>query len=62
MLQIENISFSYGKRRAEVFHDFSLSFEPGHIYGLLGKNGNRQEHFALSHLRLASSDVGQRHV
>ena len=39
MLQIENISFSYGKRRAEVFHDFSLSFEPGHIYGLLGKNG-----------------------
>ncbi|MGM9695005.1 MAG: ATP-binding cassette domain-containing protein [Alloprevotella sp.] len=39
MLQIQHISFSYGKRSREVFHDFSLTFQPGHIYGLLGKNG-----------------------
>ena len=39
MLQINEIDFSYGRRKAPVFEHFSLRFEPGHIYGLLGKNG-----------------------
>ena len=39
MLQISEIDFSYGRRKAPVFEHFSLHFHPGHIYGLLGKNG-----------------------
>ncbi|MDR0891280.1 MAG: ABC transporter ATP-binding protein [Mediterranea sp.] len=39
MLQVENVSFGYGRRKQEVLHDFSLSLEKGRVYGLLGKNG-----------------------
>lgn len=39
MLQVENISFGYRRRRKEVLSDFSLSLEAGRVYGLLGKNG-----------------------
>lgn len=39
MLQIQQISFKYGRKGKQVFTDFSLLLEPGKIYGLLGKNG-----------------------
>lgn len=39
MITIDHIRFAYGRRRAAVFDDFSLSLESGCIYGLLGKNG-----------------------
>lgn len=39
MLQVENISFSYGRRKPAVLSDFSFSLEKGRVYGLLGKNG-----------------------
>ena len=39
MLQVENISFSYGRRKPEVLSDFTFSLEKGRVYGLLGKNG-----------------------
>lgn len=39
MLQVENISFSYGRRKPEVLSNFSFSLEKGRVYGLLGKNG-----------------------
>ena len=39
MLQVKNISFSYGRRKPEVLSDFSFSLEKGRVYGLLGKNG-----------------------
>lgn len=39
MIQITDITYSYGRRKAPVFDKFSLDFAPGHIYGLLGKNG-----------------------
>lgn len=39
MLQVENISFSYGRRKPEVLSDFSFSLEKGRVYGLLWKNG-----------------------
>ena len=38
MIQIENISFSYGQKRP-LFKELNLSLPSGHIYGLLGKNG-----------------------
>ena len=39
MLQINNISFGYNKKRGNLFTDFSLNLEAGNVYGLLGKNG-----------------------
>ena len=39
MIEVNNISFGYGGKLNSVFKDFSLSIEPGRIYGLLGKNG-----------------------
>ena len=39
MLNISNINFGYGKKGADLFHDFSLNLEAGNVYGLLGKNG-----------------------
>lgn len=39
MLQVQNVSFRYGRKTKPVFTDFSLLLEPGKIYGLLGKNG-----------------------
>ena len=39
MLQINNISFGYNKKRGNLFSDFSLNLEAGNVYGLLGKNG-----------------------
>lgn len=39
MITVENLSFTYRKSKRAVLHDFSLSFEAGRVYGLLGKNG-----------------------
>lgn len=39
MITAENLSFTYRKSRRAVLRDFSLSFEKGRVYGLLGKNG-----------------------
>lgn len=39
MIQVESIKFSYGSPKNYVLNDFSLSLEPGSIYGLLGRNG-----------------------
>jgi ABC-2 type transport system ATP-binding protein len=38
MVTIENLSFSYQKRKP-LFNNLSLSLKPGNMYGLLGKNG-----------------------
>ena len=37
MISIQNLSFAYKKK--PVFNGLNLTFEPGHVYGLLGKNG-----------------------
>jgi len=37
MIDIQNLHFAYRKKK--VFTGLNLSLEPGHIYGLLGKNG-----------------------
>ena len=38
MIQLNNLSFSYGKRK-QVFQNLDLDISGGNIYGLLGKNG-----------------------
>ena len=37
MIAIQNLHFAYKKKK--VFDGLTLSLKPGHIYGLLGKNG-----------------------
>jgi ABC-2 type transport system ATP-binding protein len=37
MIEIDQLSFGYGKHK--LFDNLSLSLKPGHIYGLLGMNG-----------------------
>ena len=37
MIKIENLDFSY--KKTPIFHNISLTLEPGNIYGLLGENG-----------------------
>ena len=39
MLKIKDLAFSYSGNNCKVFNDFSLQFEKGAVYGLLGKNG-----------------------
>lgn len=39
MIRINNITFSYRRKADDVLTNFSLSIEPGAIYGLLGLNG-----------------------
>ena len=39
MLKINQLAFSYSSNDCKVFNDFSLEFEKGAVYGLLGKNG-----------------------
>ena len=39
MLKINDLTFSYSGNGCKVFNDFSLEFEKGAVYGLLGLNG-----------------------
>ena len=39
MIEVENLSFSYGRRKSKVLEDFSMKLGKGSVYGLLGKNG-----------------------
>ena len=39
MIEVKDISFSYGRRKAKVLEDFSLTLDKGSVFGLLGKNG-----------------------
>lgn len=38
MIRLNHVSFGYSKRN-KLFENLNLQLEPGHIYGLLGKNG-----------------------
>lgn len=39
MIQIENLSFNYYRKKAPIIRGLNLTFEPGLVYGLLGPNG-----------------------
>lgn len=38
MIRLDHVSFGYSKNKM-LFDDLSMRLDPGHIYGLLGKNG-----------------------
>lgn len=39
MIEVKNLTFSYGRKKAPVLNDFSITIDRGKISGLLGKNG-----------------------
>lgn len=39
MLKVDNLSFSYSRRKPPVLTDFNLEISAGGVYGLLGSNG-----------------------
>ena len=39
MIDVNNVSFSYGRKKSRVLDGFSMQLEKGAVYGLLGKNG-----------------------
>lgn len=41
MIEVKNMSFSYGKRKQKVFDDFSLALDKGSVYGLLREERHR---------------------
>ncbi len=39
MIDVNNVSFSYGRKKSKVLDGFSMQLAEGSVYGLLGKNG-----------------------
>ncbi|MBK8956549.1 MAG: ATP-binding cassette domain-containing protein [Saprospiraceae bacterium] len=39
MIQVNEMSFGYRKKKAPLFQNLNLQLEPGTINGILGKNG-----------------------
>ncbi len=43
MLSVKNLSLQYGQRK--LFEDVTITFRPGHCYGLIGANGSGKSTF-----------------
>ena len=39
MMNVNQVSFGYGRKKAKVLDGFSMNLTEGNVYGLLGKNG-----------------------
>ena len=59
MINVQDISFSYGRKKPSIFSHFSLELEEGRIYGLLGKNGTGKSTLLYLISGLLRSQQGQ---
>src|ERR1700687_5607045 len=59
-IQIENLTFAYG--RAEAVHGLNLTVQPGRCYGLFGRNGAGKTTTMKCLLNLLRPQSGQVHV
>jgi ABC-2 type transport system ATP-binding protein len=57
MIHIQNLTFSY--RKKHVFNGLNLEFKPGHVYGLLGKNGTGKSSLLRNIAGLLSPQKGK---
>jgi len=57
MISINNLSFAY--RKKPVFNGLDLQFKPGHVYGLLGRNGTGKSSLLRNIAGLLSPQKGQ---
>jgi len=57
MISIQNLNFSYKKKK--VFDNLELEFSPGHVYGLLGKNGTGKSTLLKNMAGLLSPQQGK---
>ena len=57
MIAIQNLHFAY--RKKEIFTGLSLQLQPGHIYGLLGKNGTGKSTLLRNIAGLLFPDQGE---
>ena len=39
MIEVQHVTFGYGRKKQKVLDDFLLKLEKGSVFGLLGKNG-----------------------
>lgn len=62
MISIKNITYSYSRSAEPVFDDFSLDLLPGHIYGLLGRNGVGKTTLIYSIMGILHPTEGSIHV
>ncbi len=60
MIDIQNLHFSYKKKK--VFTGLSMQLQPGHIYGLLGKNGTGKSTLLRNIAGLLFPDQGKINV
>ena len=51
MISANNVSLQYGKR--VLFEDVTISFQPGHCYGIIGANGSGKSTF----LKILSGEI-----
>jgi len=60
MIQIQNLHFGYPRKK--VFTGLNLQLQPGHIYGLLGKNGTGKSTLLKNMAGLLFPDEGSVNV
>ena len=58
MIEIQNLTFGYS-RKQKLFRDLSLSFLPGNVYGLLGRNGAGKSSLLRNMAGLLFPDAGR---